>query len=245
MKPFYQDAWVTLYHADCREVLPTLAAGSVDLVLTDPPYFLPASHHQRRGESSRGIGNLSILDHFFSWLFVEIKRVGGLQAVWYVFCDGQSYPVFHRLIYNMIPKARCLVWDKGNSINGFSWRHQHELILFAENDLSPVVKTGDGDVLQCRAVPTEERLHPAEKPTELVKRLISKSSTEEDQTILDPFAGSGTTLRAAKDLGRKAIGIEIEERYCEIAARRMEQGCLEFPPAPERVEPVELFTEGE
>lgn len=225
MNPYYEKDGITIYHGDCRDVLPELQKA--DLVLTDPPYFLPASHHARRGETSRGVGNLTILEHFFPWAFEELLRRSKPEAVLYIFCDGQSYPVFHRILYNMVPKARPLIWDKVNSVNGYSWRHQHELILFIEQQSSPVVKTGDGDVLVCRAVPTEKRLHPAEKPTELLKRLITKS-TKEAATVLDPFMGSGTTLRAAKDLDRKAIGIEIEERYCEIAAKRLEQNVFQW-----------------
>ena len=230
MKKYYEASGITIYHGDCREIIPELPKA--DCVISDPPYMLPATHHARRGETSRGIGNLTILEHFFQWLFGALLEQTTDAAVMYVFCDGQSYPVFHRLLYNMVPKARPLIWDKLNSVNGYSWRHQHELILFAEQQGSPPVKTGDGDVLRCRAVPGEQRKHPAEKPVDLLVRLAQKS-TAQNSLILDPFAGSCSTLVAAKQLGRKAIGIEIEERYCEIAAKRLAQEYLPLTTEPE------------
>ena len=77
----------------------------------------------------------------------------------------------------------------------------------------------------------DDLCHPTQKPVGLMRWCMTLPWTDADQTILDPFMGSGTTLRAAKDLGRRAIGIEIEERYCEIAARRLEQAVLPFAPA--------------
>ena len=141
----------------------------------------------------------------------------------YFFCDGQSYPFAFTALFPHANRVRPLVWDKITSFNGYTWRHQHELIAWAELPGSERVKTGDGDVLRCRAVPVDDRVHPAEKPLELIRMLIQKHG---DGVVFDPFMGSGTTLRAAKDLGRKAIVIEIEERYCEIAAKRMAQEVL-------------------
>lgn len=143
----------------------------------------------------------------------------------YFFCDGQSYPIAFTGLYPHSKHVRPIIWDKITSYNGYTWRHQYELIAWAELPEAKRIPTGDGDIIKCRAVPVSDRVHPAEKPIEVIKTLAAK---HEDGVILDPFMGSGTTLRAAKDLGRKAIGIEIEERYCEIAAKRLGQEVFDF-----------------
>lgn len=222
IKPYYDDGrGIVIYHGDCREILPQLP--KVDLVLTDPPYFLPACHHSTREGTSKSWGNLSILEHFFSDTFKELQSILNPEGWMYCFCDGQSYPIFYKACYSIFKSIRPLVWDKLTSLNGYWWRHQHELILFACQHDTELETTGDGDVLRFRSVPMGDRLHDAQKPLELLTKLMSKG---EPELTLDPFMGSGTTLRAAKDLGRKAIGIEIEERYAEIAARRLEQEVL-------------------
>lgn len=228
-KPYYQDNAVTIYHGDCRSILPGLP--KVDLVLTDPPYNLPASISGTRKTFYRSLTELNQLEYFFRDFFAWCNSALRASGVYYIFCDGQSYPVFYSLLFGYVKSIRPLIWDKLTSINGYSWRHQHELILFAENINAPVIKTGDGDILRYRAVPVDDRKHPAEKPIELLSQLIAKHETD---TILDPFMGSGTTLRAAKDLGRKSIGIEIEERYCEIAAKRMQQSVMNLAIEPNR-----------
>jgi site-specific DNA-methyltransferase (adenine-specific) len=124
---------------------------------------------------------------------------------------------------------KAIVWDKGHVGLGRVWRNQHELIIAARWNSSEFTEDGKlrADVLKFSATLSADREHPVEKPSELLLDLM-KPTTSESGTILDPFMGSGTTLRAAKDLGRKAIGIEIEEKYCEIAANRLRQEVLAF-----------------
>ncbi len=224
-KPYYEDKWGVIYCADCRLILPELP--KVDLVLTDPPYFLPAKHYETRREFARSLGDLSILEFFFDATFKDCIKLLNNTGVLYVFCDGQSYPVFYVKLYSSVKSLRPLIWDKLTSINGYSWRHQHEIILFAEMVNAPPIKTGDGDILRYRAEPIDKREHPAQKPLDLITALVIKSSKEVD-TILDPFLGSGTTAVAAKKLNRHYIGIEISEKYCAIAARRLSQDVMEL-----------------
>jgi site-specific DNA-methyltransferase (adenine-specific) len=217
--PFFRDDAVTLWNGDCRDILPTLRG--IDCVVTDPPYFLPAAHYSVRGETSKSLGDLSILEHYFRGLLKEIHDCLKPEGVAYIFCDGQSYPIFHRVGYSTWKRIRPLIWDKGTSVNGYAWRHQHELIAYCEKAGSEKVPTGDGDVLRENAVKVANREHLAEKPSKLIMRLIQKS-TKPGETVLDPFAGSGSTLLAARDCGRKAIGIEMEMNYCQIAIRRID-----------------------
>ena len=132
---------------------------------------------------------------------------------------SNSYPLFFVKAYPIFKNLRCLVWDKQTAFTGYTWRHQHELILLGEMVNAPVVKTGDGDILKCRAVKVLDRVHPAEKPVELLERLIGKQN---GRFVFDPFFGSGSTGVACKNLGRDFIGIELNPEYCEIAKKRLE-----------------------
>lgn len=218
-EPYYQDDWCVIYHGDCLDVMTSL--DPVDTVVTDPPYFLPATHYNVRSGSFRSLSDLSMLEHFFRSFFQQAAQTLKPTGFLYAFCDGQSYPAFYATAFLWFKRLRPLVWDKQVSINGYGWRHQHELILFAEKDEAPKVPTGDGDVIRGRAVPIDSRFHLAEKPVDVLSLLIAKT-TPADGVVLDPFVGSGSTLVAARTLGFRAIGIERDERYCEIAAQRLQ-----------------------
>ena len=224
---------VTLHLGDCLDVMRSMPDGCVDAVVTDPPYFLPARHYSTRKEFPRSLCDLSILEHFFRDVFAEIARITKPTGVWYVFCDGQSYPVFFALAYRHARRSVPLVWDKQVAINGYSWRHQHELILFSEMENAPAVPTGDGDILTCRAVPVDDRDHPAQKPIDLLSRLIRKS-TQPQSVILDPFAGSCSTGVACIREGRSFIGIEREPAYHAIAEARIAHARGEVRPDAEQ-----------
>lgn len=122
-----------------------------------------------------------------------------------------------------------LVWEKGEHVSGGGdpatcWKPSWELIQVRNTGILSGPR--EGSVLRFAANKLDYKYHPSPKPVNLLAYLIRKVSSCEDDTVLDPFCGSGTTLVAAKNLGRRAIGIEIEERYCEIAADRLRQGVL-------------------
>ena len=211
----------SIVRGDSLDLMGALPDGCVDSVVTDPPYFLPAAHYSTRKVWPRSLGELGILEGFYKQFFPQAARVITKSGVMYCFCDGQSYPVFYANGYASFKSQRPLIWDKLVSFNGFSWRHQHELILFAVKHESENVPTGDGDILRFRVVPIEKREHPAEKPIDLMAALISKSIPS-GGTVLDPFTGAGSTLMAAKKLGRHFLGFEISEEYFAIAQRRIE-----------------------
>lgn len=224
MKPYYEEKGITVYHGDCVDVMRSLPAQSVDSVITDPPYFQPASHYvptRTEGPARKTLADTSILQHFFSAFISECARVLRNDGSIYVFCDGQSYPIAFTALYPFVKRVRPIVWDKITSFNGYTWRHQHELIAWGELEETPRIATGDGDIIRCNAVPVSERLHPAQKPVDLLLRLIEK--TPKGGTILDPFCGSGTTAVAALRAGRNFIGAELDGNYCDIAARRLGQ----------------------
>ncbi len=208
-----------VHHADCLEAMRQMPDLCIDAVITDPPYFLPATHYCTRTRFPRSLSDLSMVEHFYRDVFAQARRVLRETGVLYVFCDGQSYPIFFCLLYPLARRVIQLVWDKLVSVNGYTWRHQHEVIAFAEMDETRAVPTGDGDILRCRAVPMEERLHPAEKPIQLLRSLVRKSVVR-GGVVLDPFAGSGTTIIAAEQEGCVGIGFETDDRYCGLSNER-------------------------
>lgn len=227
--PYYSDEWVTLYHGDCREVLPMLPRGSVDLVLTDPPFFMPATHYQSRTQWQRSWGDTSVLAAF--WGVVLDSVIPLMRATGHLisFCNGDSYPVFYPEVYRRFDTMKCIVWDKGSIGMGRVWRNQHELLLAARWETSTFVEIGGSrsDIIKAKIIPSSERTHPVEKPTSLLAPLI-EPTTLPGALILDPFAGTGSTVLAARMAGRRSIGIEAEERYCEIAAKRLAQDVFDF-----------------
>jgi site-specific DNA-methyltransferase (adenine-specific) len=211
MKPYYDHAGITIFHGDCREILPGLKA---DVVVTDPPYGIDYEVNWNRAvDRPRSIiGDESTLarDEMLS-------AIGDMPAL--VFGSWKATR----------PQAASLVlvWEKLGSSGmgdlGAPWRQNTEEIYVIGRGWKQIAGR-ESAVLRFNALCGEQD-HPHEKPEVLLRHLLLRAP---DGVVLDPFMGSGTTLRAAKDLGRKAIGIEIEERYCEIAAKRLAQGVLDF-----------------
>ncbi len=210
MKPYYDHAGIQIFLSDCREILPTLEP--VDLVLTDPPYGMQFRSNDRIVKHDRIVGD----DHLPLDL-IQLSIEKALNAA-YVFCRWNN-------LYEMPQPKSVLAWIKnGGSMGDLQHEHgrQWEAVCFYPKPNHEFIKR-ISDVLY--ADRTGNNRHPTEKPLNLMVQLIQANVGD---TILDPFMGSGTTLRAAKDLDRKAIGIEIEERYCEIAANRLSQEVLDF-----------------
>ena len=223
--PYYQDDSATIYHGDCREILPLLPR--VDLVLTDPPYGM--------GIDPRRFDN------------VAPQRRGMVRTQYADDCDWDSAPFDARPLIDAIPKnAEVFLWGadyyRRSLPEGGSW-----LVWDKKLPSMSELPGSDFELCWCRPKrkrqvfritwsgylakePTERRAHPTQKPLALMRRCLSLAPSA--KTVIDPYLGSGTTLRAAKDLGRQSIGIEIEERYCEIAAKRLAQETLGFQGAP-------------
>jgi len=197
---YYDDGkGIVIYHADCRDILPHLP--KVDLVLTDPPYGI--------GELMQGgtWGGAQKYEDMRRWdkiptpeTMAAIVESGATAIIW-----GGNY-------FSLVASRCWLVWDKKNAVTTTA------ACELAWTNLDRPVRRFSWPV------GVHANGHPTEKPLELIAWCIEESRTA--GTILDPFMGSGTTLRAAKDLGRQCIGIEIEEKYCEIAARRLGQEVL-------------------
>lgn len=235
MIPYYQDDAVTIYHGDCREVLPSLSG--VGMVLTSPPYNLNGDGNKSGGTYFANLadGYATYSDDMPHDVYVGWQR-HTLRLLWDALADngaiyynhkvrvgGDRCRFPHELVPADMPIRQQIVWDRGSGFNRqFTYYvPRHELILLIAK---PAFRINTRSVDDVWTIPFETGgEHPAPFPLKLAKRAIS---TTDAVQVLDPFMGSGTTLRAAKDLGRKAIGIELDERYCEIAAKRMGQEVL-------------------
>lgn len=213
MKPYYQDDQVTLYHGDCLEVTEWLVA---DVLVTDPPYGMSFQSDHRADKFAKiaGDGTTEIRDQVLaSWGSKPAAVFGTWRA---------ERPNSVRQV---------LIWDKrgagpgmGDVSLAFGSSHE-EVYLIGRWERRSIRR---GSVITTESSPSEltTRIgHPTPKPVGVMEILIAAAP---DGTISDPFAGSGSTLVAARNLGRRAIGVELEERYCEIAARRLDQMCLDL-----------------
>lgn len=205
MKPYYEHGGITIYHGDCREILPDVWFGS-DLLVTDPPYPDCFVEEYRYHDG--------ILNPLVS---IPCRQL--------VFWSGRAcFPLTHTAVH---------IWNKNPSNHGAQYervfernggKHQKVFTYYMVN--STVAASMTGDVLN---------EHPSQKPIRLMTALLQHGG---GSTVLDPFMGSGSTLHAARNAGRRAIGIEIEERYCEIAANRLQQEVLPLTDLPCEPEPV-------
>ena len=199
MKPYYEQDGITIYHGDCRDILPQFPDKSFDLVLTDPPYGLNSK--MTGGTWGRAYRDSDMMRWDYVLQTEDILKVisfGKVQIVW----GGNNYA---------LPASRCwLVWSKPE--------------IPTLSDVELAWTNLDAPSKLFREIRQAHNGHPTAKPLSLMKW----SATFAEGTILDPFMGSGTTLVAAKQLGRKAVGIEIEEKYCEIAVKRLAQMEMKF-----------------
>lgn len=227
MNPYYEQDGIQIYHGDCREVLAALPPDSVDLTLTDPP-FSEETHQGARTDI-----NTKLVD-FASMSIGDIRdvfaAVGTLTKRWTVsFIDWRHLVQLEQSPPANLRFVRFGIWDKPNGAPQFTGDRPAtgwEAVALFHRVGGKMRWNGGGH----RAVWTCEKIngaHRTEKPLPLIKRLMDLFS-EPGELVLDPFMGSGTTLRAAKDLGRRAIGCEVEERWCEHAADRLRQGVFAF-----------------
>lgn len=214
MKPYYEEDGIVIYHGDCREILPQLEP--VDLVLTDPPYNCGKDYGSYKD-------NLSDSDYvdFMSNVASQSRRLAMNQA-WVA-------PRYKMLMWlNIFPEAHIVVVRRGASgpFRG-GWSDQFETVLTTGRPNECISDLWDDIRLKGEGYFFREETynHPGYTPYKIMLRCARVLSKE---SVIDPFCGTGTTLRAAKDLGRKAIGIEIEEKYCEIAAKRLQQEVFKF-----------------
>ena len=214
MVPYYQDEYVTLYCGDCREIVPTL--GQFDLLLTDPPYGI----NHPTDYKSRGRGGIAICSNYQP-VFDDDKPFD--PTIWLAVADARILWGANYYSSKLPDVSGWLVWDKmrpddlDQSTCELAWTDCVKGVRRFRQLWNGCMRNGDA---------CEHLVHPTQKSVALMKWCMSLRWTKNYKTILDPFAGSGTTGVAAKLLNRKCTLIEKEEKYCEIAARRLSQGVL-------------------
>jgi site-specific DNA-methyltransferase (adenine-specific) len=225
--PFYDRDGVTIYHADCRDLLPRLPDGCVDFVLTDPPYLV--NYTGRWDGDRQPIAG----DADPSWLlpvFREVWRVmkdNTLCLSFYGWPQAERFlTTWKALGFRPVSHLAFVkrVWGLGRFTRG---QHETAYLLAKGRPARPAQAVSD-------AVPWEreaESFHPNQRPVAALVPFILAYAPE-NGLVLDPFMGSGSTLRAAKDCGCRAVGVEVERAYCELAARRMDQKVLFAHPRP-------------
>jgi site-specific DNA-methyltransferase (adenine-specific) len=209
VRPYFERDGITIYHGDCREILPSISA---DVLVTDPPYGVKfdgkATKHTAGGSGGYTTGD----DASVGPLMVReaLARV----------TRGAVFPGNRNLMAYPEPSdIGCVFCPSGAGVGPWGFVGFHPILFYGK-------RPGACRPTSIQSFDTADVSgHPCPKPLRWLRWLIALTSLD-GETIMDPFAGSGTTLRAAMDLGRRAIGIEIEERYCEIAARRLDQMVL-------------------
>ena len=210
MKPYYEEKGIQIFCGDCREVLPELEI--VDLVLTDPPY---------------GVG-----ENYASFTDTP-ENVKALV--------GEAIPLARRISKRMLltcgtrqihfypPPDWILCWYNraGSGRNPWGFTCWQPVLAYGPDPYLEKQLGSRPDVLEHNET-AEKNGHPCPKPMGFWKRLLERGSVSGDDVVLDPFCGSGTTLRACKDSGRRVIGIDKEEKYCEITAKRLSQEVFQF-----------------
>lgn len=224
IRPYYEDAHCKIYNGDSRELLPDVHRA--DLVIADPPYTFGLSSTQQKASKGGGWADLMNNALFYALILREVKRITKQTngAAWF-FNSWRSMPVLQRASWESDwPIESMLVWDKGPEVGMGGCRglrSQYELVALLVQDGYQIANRSTKDILNVPWGGSSPRSnHPAEKPVALMVKLI-ECSTKENALILDPFCGSGTSLIAAKQTGRSAIGIEMEECHCETAAKRL------------------------
>lgn len=241
MKPLvWPDDYINkIICGDCLEVMQGIPDGAVDLVVTDPPYCSGAiGESQRTSAKTQGVRNHRT--QRFSWfvgdnmstaglawmlrhLAIEIRRITIETGSAMIFCDWRMLSSLQPAIESAnLRFQNLIIWDKKHFGMGLGFRNQHELIMHFTIGSPVYYSASVSNVLSVRRISSDDRIHQTQKPVELIAQLLRVCSTA-DSIILDPFVGSGTTCVAAKQLGRKYIGIEINPDYCKIAEDRLRQ----------------------
>lgn len=218
-----------LYQGDCLEVMKDIEDGSVDLVVTDPPYLCDYSRHDNKSRFSKKIANDENTDKnekMIRQYFKECYRIMKKDTAIYCFCNYKKIDFFKQELektgFNL---KNIIVWDKQRNGMGdlkTTFGYSHEFILFASKGQPKIRGRRISDVWQFKRVSSKQQVHQNQKPTELLSLAITKSS-DEGMIVFDGFMGSGSTGVACLNTNRNFIGIELDEGYFEMAQNRIEE----------------------
>ena len=231
MSLYYEDEYVQLHHGDALDVLDALGDSTAHHTVTDPPYILQAGSSVQRGSKTGGWADMMNASHWFAAWYRHVGRITRSTGSMWTFGNWRSLPVMMRAAIDAgLPTTSLAVWDKEwiGPAGPQALRSQHEICLVMANEAFKLPNRSQGDVLRVGASSSKPTGHPAEKPVALMRRIVELTGAAAGDTILDPFAGSGTVSVAARELGIKTIAIEAEERWCEVIVKRLAQQAFDF-----------------
>jgi len=231
MKPYYQDDWATIYHGDAREIIDGLQ--DIDVMITDSPYGIDVGNNQSAKEKRKGLlvkksysTYKDTKENYINIVVPIIKKLIDRCKRSAVFGFAPNIFLFPTpdVIGGIFVPAGC-------GRNKWGWTMFMPIFFYGG---APQLNLGAKSTVMSSVDISNKNGHPMAKPTAWMNWLIDLA-TDKNDVVIDPFMGSGTTLVAAKSYGRKAIGIEIEEKYCEIAANRLRQEILPLYDAVESI----------
>jgi site-specific DNA-methyltransferase (adenine-specific) len=214
LKPYYEHAGITIYHGDCRDVLPQITDYQV--FVTDPPYGVNFTGKETKSTISTVGYTIGDDQEIGPWVVREVLKRAA---------RGLVFPGTRQMFkYPQPADIGCVFCPAGAGLGRWGFTLFHPVLYYGK---CPTTQSGMASASITSFATSDIEGHPCPKPLAWMKWAV-KRVTLEGETVIDPLAGSGTTLEAAKILGFRAIGIEIEERYCEIAAKRLSQEVLAF-----------------
>ena len=211
---------IEIKNVDCLEGIKELADGSVDVVITDPPYSTPVITSFGR-KKFKNLADLSVQEFYFKAIKKELERVLKPDGRVFFFCDDKFYPILYSVFYEWL-NLGLIVWDKGKIGMGRPIRKQHELIFYANQGSAEFQKFGEithiPSVLKVKH--DTNKIHGAQKPVELIEHLINGFSKEGD-LIIDLFGGSGSTGKACQNLNRHIVAFELNTEIANASSERL------------------------
>jgi len=228
MKPYYQNELTTIYNADCLDVLKDMKDNSVDLILTDPPYLINYKTNRRKYKDkyqheikNDDIKDFSMIEKVLELSYKKLKT----NTILALFCSFDYIEKFKTKMQDVgFNIKNVVIWNKGNWTAGdlqAQLGKQYEMILIGHKGCCKFKNDYRfSDIWFEPRVPSEKSVHQNEKPLNIIQRII-EIYTNKGDIVVDTFAGSFTTCVASEQLERKSIGIELEQRYCDIGIKRL------------------------
>jgi len=214
-----------LYYGDCLEIMKNFSKESIDLVLTDPPYIIQYKTNRRKNKEHKfcspitNDNNPKLIEEFIE----QVSKLLKPNTAFYSFGNWKTADFFKKEIENFFRLKNIIIWVKNNWTAGdlkAQYGQQYEIIFYANKGRRYIKGKRLSDVWFFNRVSGKKQKHQNEKPIELIAQILNKSSNEND-LVLDPFLGSGTTALACERLNRRWIGIEINGEYCDIIKQRV------------------------
>ena len=215
-----------LFHADCLDIMKNITDESVDLIVTDPPYLMDYKSNRRVkmdkfDKIKNDINSYDLISSYFS----ECYRIMKNNTAIYCFCSWHNVDFFKQEFEKHFKLKNIIVWNKNNHGTGDlkgSYAPKYEFILFGHKGRTLLREKRIPDVIDCAKIPSKFLVHPTEKPIELLSIFINQSSDEND-IVFDGFMGCASTAIASLNNKRKFIGVELDDKYFEIAKKRIEE----------------------